>query len=60
MKLQRKDLVPRNTEETKATVQAKARPSFFAKFPGTAVPALNGCWKNRRNKKRPITLAEKA
>jgi hypothetical protein len=54
-----KPIKPIRHEETKAIEKAKEKPYGWHKpAGGRAVPAFNG--KHRGNKKRPITLPERA
>lgn len=55
-------LVPRDTETTRALVDANKRPVMTMvrrNSGGTRIPAIAAS-KNPRNKQRPITLAERA
>lgn len=52
---------PERYQETKAAVKANEKPIVFRRPVGSkAIPAFNGSLNNRRNKKRPITLPERA
>ncbi len=62
-------LVPRDCKTTRAIDDANAKPPLMSfkvlrcgvpTHAGKQIPAFNGSGINRRNKKRPITLADKA